>query len=81
MRPENNDGISQKEIEAWCRNLVATVKDGGVWGIPRSGLVFQIDKKAKQLTLISGDSDSSDFSATQAAFKDIGWRVTKKKQD
>lgn len=24
----------------WCRNLFATIRPGGVWGVPRSGLIF-----------------------------------------
>jgi len=25
---------------AWCRNMVEMIRVGGVWGIPRSGLIF-----------------------------------------
>ncbi len=25
----------------WCRNLFRMLNDGGVWGVPRSGLMFQ----------------------------------------
>lgn len=24
----------------WCRQLFASLKDGGTWGVPRSGLIF-----------------------------------------
>ena len=26
---------------AWCRNLFDMIAEGGVWGVPRSGLVFR----------------------------------------
>lgn len=59
----------------WCRNLVAMLKDGGVWAIPRSMLVFRVDKQTQTLTLVSGDRDSPDVAATREAFGCIGWRV------
>ena len=33
--------LHSMEIKAWCRNMFAALKDGGVWGIPRSGVVFR----------------------------------------
>jgi len=68
----------QKEPEPvlnWCRNLVNTLRDRGMWGIPRSGLVFQIDKKKNRLVLTSGDETNSDFSETRRVFAQIGWEV------
>jgi hypothetical protein len=59
----------------WCRNLVAALRDGGVWGIPRSGIVFRVDKKNQQLILTTGEPDDEDFLATKRVFKQIGWRV------
>lgn len=59
----------------WCRNLVALIKDGGCWAIPRSSLVFRVDKTLQTLTLVSGDKSSPDIAATREAFSHIGWRV------
>jgi hypothetical protein len=68
----------EKEPESvleWCRNLVRVLADGGVWGIPRSGLVFRVDKEGKRLILIAGDRYNDDFYATKRVFKQIGWGV------
>ena len=34
----------------WSRRHFATMKDGGVWGVPRSGLIFQ--RQGGELVLI-----------------------------
>ena len=31
--------IAPEHVE-WCRTTFAMLKDGGVWGVPRSGLLF-----------------------------------------
>ena len=61
----------------WCRELVRAMKDGGVWGIPRSGTVFQIDQKNKRLICrsLGPDGDDGDFLATQHVFSYIDWDV------
>lgn len=33
----------------WCRNLFATIREGGVWMVPRSGMIFT--KRAGRLVL------------------------------
>ncbi|NDC55266.1 MAG: hypothetical protein EBZ69_00265 [Alphaproteobacteria bacterium] len=63
----------------WCRNLVRAASQDAVWGIPRSGTTFKIDKKNKTLVLIiAGFDDDADFLATQRVFSFIGWDVIKK---
>jgi hypothetical protein len=34
----------------WCRNLFASLNDGGVWGVPRSGLTFK--RRGDRLVLV-----------------------------
>lgn len=34
----------------WCARMFAALKDGGVWGIPRTGLVFE--RRGSSLILI-----------------------------
>jgi hypothetical protein len=34
----------------WCRRLMGSLMDGGVWGVPRSGLVFTKRGNALVLT-------------------------------
>jgi hypothetical protein len=31
---------------AWCRSMFDSCREGGVWGIPRSGLVFRKERGA-----------------------------------
>jgi hypothetical protein len=67
-----------EHILEWCRQTVRVIADGGVWGIPRSGTVFRVDHKNKQLILISpGEDDGADYNATKHVFKFIGWAVVK----
>jgi hypothetical protein len=78
-----NSEPAEKEPEhvlQWCRNLVLTMRNNGVWGIPRSGIVFTIDKPAKKLVLIVGEESNEDFIATRRVFKQIGWDVVARKE-
>jgi hypothetical protein len=74
----NSNNVPPEHILEWCRNLVRTLHDGGVWGIPRSQTVFRVDKQQQRLVLISAGSDNdADFFATQEVFAHIGWDVVK----
>ena len=35
----------------WCRNLFNMLAEGGTWGIPRSGLIF--NRRGDQLVLVN----------------------------
>jgi hypothetical protein len=37
--------------DGWCRNLFDSFEDGGIWAVPRCGLVFQ--KRGNAFVLIS----------------------------
>jgi hypothetical protein len=71
----------QAEIDAWCANMVRVMKDGGVWGIPRSELVFKFDQPNKTMLLVSGNPMHPDFYATQKAFARVGWSVVAQKPE
>ena len=43
--------MTPKEMREWCRNHFNMMADGGVWGIPRCGIVFQ--KRGEILALQS----------------------------
>lgn len=45
-------GIGMDGSRGWATNLWDMLNDGGVYGIPRCGLVFRKNATAKQLTLI-----------------------------
>ena len=73
------DNPSESVLD-WCRGLVAAAAQDAVWGIPRSGTTFRIDKKNKTLVLIMpGRDDGDDFRATKRVFRHIGWDVTEDK--
>lgn len=74
----DDDDRPEEHILQWCRELVTTIADGGNWGIPRSQIVFQIDKKARKLVLVVGSKTNPDFIATKRVFKHIGWDVVAK---
>jgi hypothetical protein len=75
--PEQNE--NEEDILAWCRNLVRTIKDGGVWGLPAAQSAFKIDKQRKCLVLIEPviptRTSEPAFLATKKWFKKIGWRT------
>lgn len=79
MSTHQEDEQESPEVLAWCRNLVATVRNGGVWGIPRSGIVFTLDHDKKQLVLTVGEETNPDFLATKRVFAQIGWDVVASK--
>lgn len=40
--PNINDNDPQNPaFIAWCRGIFSSLNEGGIWGVPRSGLVFQ----------------------------------------
>jgi hypothetical protein len=75
LNTKEEEAQEPEHVLAWCRNLVRIMTDGGTWGIPRSGIVFQVDKKNKQLVMTVGEPDNEDFIATKRVFKQIGWGV------
>jgi hypothetical protein len=74
----DQDENEPPEVLNWCRTLVAAIRHGGLWGIPRSGIVFKIDKENQRLVLTKGHESNSDFIATRRVFAQIGWDVTAK---
>jgi len=49
--------VPTKEDYDWLGNLLNSLRDGGVWGLPENNAVFQVDKKNRVLTLIDGPRD------------------------
>lgn len=71
----NSNNVPPDHILAWCRQHLALIKDGGVWGIPRSGLIFRVDHNQRKLVLTAGSKNDDDFAATKHVFSFIGWDV------
>ena len=65
---------NEEQIIAWCKNTVSSLKDGGIWGIPRSMTVFRIDKIKKKFILIEGDSQE-ELDAMNHWFGKIGYKA------
>jgi hypothetical protein len=55
--------------EQWCQQLWDVIKDGGVWAIPRSGLIFVKREKEKQLVLTDAMPHQADMPVTAAELK------------
>lgn len=67
----------------WCKSLYNSVKLGGYWGIPRSGLVFKKTATGLELNelvpVASRERQLSDFDATKREFGYAGYTVTDSK--
>lgn len=66
----------------WCRNLFASLNDGGLWAVPRSGLVFRKERQALVLQetipgICSVSDSEADYVCIRDHFADAGIRVTK----
>jgi hypothetical protein len=65
------------QMLAWARGLVASLRDGGVWGVPATGQAYQLNHGNKTMTLIHGPvHDSMGWhKKSKEVFRRIGWRV------
>ena len=85
------DDFDRSDNHEWCRQLWASLKDGAVWAIPRSGLIFQRqdgklvlhmtmpwmpEMKEKGITPEQlQQQQDSDFNATVENFGAVGVKV------
>ena len=82
---------ASRENLQWCQNLFASLADDGVWGVPRSGLVFKKQGKAlvliEQMPFIEGmplsppelvKYQDGDFTCIQRTFAEAGIPVIRK---
>jgi hypothetical protein len=46
------DIVTNKQHLVWCQSIWDGCVDGGVWMVPRSGLIFQKSAILKRMTLI-----------------------------
>jgi hypothetical protein len=63
----------QEDIQ-FVAQLIRTVKDGGVWGVPQNGQVYRFNHRDKTITLIKGRVDFITHRTRVIAAK-LGWRV------
>lgn len=68
-----------EEILQWCEHLVRAIADHGTWAIPRSGVVFTVDRANKTLWLVKGPDNINllrdEFLTNKNVFAHIGWHV------
>ena len=50
---------------AWCRTTFDMIKDGGSWGVPRSGLMFQRQGDTLMLLGVMPHEDGMPISAAE----------------
>lgn len=62
----------------WTQNLIETLRDGAVWGIPRASSVWRLDKTNKVFTLIHGDPQAPDNHALRVILPMIGYTAAEK---
>lgn len=58
----------------WTKNMIETMNDGGVWGLPINGQVYKFDKVNKELNLIEGKMDDM-FDKVVVNFGYFGYKV------
>ena len=74
--------LDQKE---WCRAMFANLLDGGLWAVPRSGVLFRKNAKAKalvvvglipsEMTLSDDERIAGEFYPTRRMFGKVGISV------
>jgi hypothetical protein len=55
----------EHDYTEWCRNLFGSLADGGTWGIPNSGLIFQRDGDTLKLVARMPHMPGMEISAEQ----------------
>jgi hypothetical protein len=62
----------QAELDAhtaWCRSHFASMRNGGIWAVPRSGLVFT--RRGRELVLTAQMPWSDELAAAAARGRDV----------
>lgn len=63
----------------WARQLLGSMADGGIWGIPRCQMLFKIDHQKKQLVQIGGPTEGEDYlneiDCNTAVFAEAGYQL------
>ena len=71
-----NTSAGMKDAIAWTENLFKMINDGGMWAVPRSTTIYQIDKTNKKATVIHQRKPDTSI---DAVLKAMGWEVIYKK--
>ena len=62
----------------WAESVIATVKDGGFWIFPSTGMVFQFDHVTREVTLVNvvtRRQNEEMYNRTVIVFSYVGYTV------
>jgi hypothetical protein len=65
------------ETMNWFQNLLRTMKPKGIWGVPATGQVYEIDQPNRTVTLVQGDPNDEKHwhETTKKIFELLGYTV------
>lgn len=61
----------------WMAETLSLIRDGGVWGIPRAGSIYEIWKSKQLVRRIVGEGDKP----TEIVLAEMGWKVEVDQKD
>lgn len=82
--------MAEAEAVQWCEMIWNSLREGGSWGIPRTGLIFQKQASRNALVLVKRaphdaglpiterrlrEMQDGDFEATREHFAELGVEV------
>lgn len=71
MNYDLDDPEGMNNAKLWLRNMLSLLKEGGIWGVPRSESEYRISFREKKAVKLSGQSEPS----IRRVFEAIGWTV------
>jgi hypothetical protein len=67
---DTKDGMANSV--AWTEHLFSTMRDGSVWGIPRSGTVVRVYPSKKEVRVQKGYTPDPSI---KRVIKEMGWKI------
>jgi hypothetical protein len=61
---------SVDDTRGWATQLWESLEDGGIWGIPRCGLIYQKDEPEKRLVLLARMAWFEELSVSEAELRE-----------
>ena len=68
----------------WAHNMVSTMNEGGVWGVPMSQQIYRFNHSQKQIELITGPSNAEAddlFEKNKIVFGMCGYSVVDSRRE
>lgn len=59
----------------WVNALLAMVRTGGTWGVPRSGSVYRVNHETRTITVVEGGEE-----VITRVLKAAGWNVIERSE-